>query len=232
MESTDSVLLKEKKVLYVFDFDGTLFLYDLLYLYLIYHFIFFNDRIFIIKSFLNVFRGKKLYLIRKAIFFHMSKNYDLNKNFKSFSKLFFLKYFIRSSLFSFLTDKYKLNSKILIITANYEVLVRSFLKEFEIIENDNFNIIGTNLPKKNSTNHDEIVKGKVKVKKIVSRLKDQKSSINNYQIHHFYDGYEDRYLCDLADKNIHFGNSIKNKRFFKKSYNALTFSSYLTNFAE
>ena len=40
MANTDSVLHEDKKIIYVFDFDGTLFLCDLLQLYLIYHFIF------------------------------------------------------------------------------------------------------------------------------------------------------------------------------------------------
>ena len=232
MVSTDSVLHNNKKTMYVFDFDGTLFRYDLLYLYLIYHLIFFSGRFYIVSTLLEVFKGKKLYSIRKQIFFYMSKKCNLNENFKFFSKFFLLKFFLRSKLFYFLIDKYNHNEDILILTANYEVLVRNFLKEFKITENENFKIIGTNLPKQNSTHHDEIVRGKIKVKKILKRLEDKKTSINFFRIHHFYDSFEDRFLCDLADKNIYFGNSIKNKYFFKKRYNALTFATYLKNFTE
>ena len=227
MANTDSVLHEDKKIIYVFDFDGTLFLCDLLQLYLIYHFIFFNDRIFIIKSLFSIFKRKSLCSIRKEIFIYLSKKYNLNNTFKSFACLFFLKYFLRTSLYSFLIKKYELKSNILILTANYENLVKSFLNVLKINENKNFNIIGTSIPHGNGTFHDKIVKGKIKVEKMLERLKNQNIQIDSCCIHHFYDSYEDRFVCDFAERNIFFGNSIKYKAFFKDSYDSLTFTKYL-----
>ena len=114
--------------IYIFDFDGTLFRNDLLILYLIHHFFVFNDKIFLIKSFISL-KDKKISSLRKKFFLKFSAKYELRTCFTKFSKSFYIKFFLRKKLFKFFKEIKKNNETIFIVTANYQDLVKVFLEE-------------------------------------------------------------------------------------------------------
>jgi phosphoserine phosphatase len=229
MKIMHSVQLKNnrKEKIYVFDFDGTLFKTDLLYLYMVYHFFVFNDKAFISSSLISCLYKNKLSDMRKKIILRFSEKYDLYEEFKKFSKLFFLKYLLRGKLFKFIINLTNKNKKVLIITANYEALVKTFLIGCNLRENQNFSILGTPLPESGSSRHANILKGKAKVNELQNFLIKNGFSRENLEIHNFFDSYDDKYLCDISNHNILFGYSIGLKLFFKNNYNAKNFSNYL-----
>jgi phosphoserine phosphatase len=229
MKSMHSVQYKSnrKEQIYVFDFDGTLFKSDLLYLYMIYHFFAFNDKAFISSSLISCFYKKKLSDMRKEIILRLSKKYALREEFKKFSKIFFLKYFLRAKLFKFILNLTNENKTVLIITANYEPLVRTFLKDCNLRENKNFRIIGTALPEFDGPDHPNILKGKAKANELQIFFIKNGFSRESLDIHNFFDSYDDKYLCDISNQNIFFGCSIMLKLYFIKNYNAKNFPNYL-----
>ena len=213
-----------KKDLYIVDFDGTLFRYDLLILYIIYHFFTFNDKVFLITSFIGT-KGEKLSAIREKIFLYFSSKYNMNECFEKFSGIFFMKYLLRKKLLSFLNKVSKNNQTIFIITANYRFLVKAFLEKNNIIEKENLKIFGTELSEKTQSTHQQILRGRFKAKKLLEIIGEEKIQLKD--IHNFFDSYEDKYLCEYAKYNILFSSSKQKKMFFKDNFDALSFTDYL-----
>tara|TARA_B100000902_G_C27297337_1_gene910776 strand:- start:809 stop:1501 length:693 start_codon:yes stop_codon:yes gene_type:complete len=227
MKSLASIENDNKENIYIFDFDGTLYRHDLLILYLIYHFFTFNDKIFLFKSFVAI-KDKRLSSIRKKIFLHFASKYELIGCFKRFSKIFFIKYFIRKKLFIFFKKLNSSNKTIFIITANYRVLIKAFLEENNIVESINFKIVGTELPINNKSTHKKILRGELKEKKLLEIVEEKRIKITDINIYNFFDSYEDKYLCKHSRYNILISTlNLKKKIFFKKNYNAIYYNDFL-----
>lgn len=216
----------EKENIYIFDFDGTLFRCDLLILYVIYHFFIIGDKIFLIRSLINI-RMKTLSSKRKEIFLFLSKKYEMKDCFDNFAENCLLKYFMRKRLFKFLKDVNNKNETIFIMTANYRYLVKSFLSKNNIIEKNRLEIFGTELPKHNDRLHENILKGKLKADKFLDILKEKNKELKNITIHNFFDSYDDRFLCKYANYNILFSLSFVKRLFFKKDFNLISYNDYL-----
>ena len=211
--------------IFIFDFDGTLFRYDLLFFYLIHHFFAYNDKFFLVKSFILAY-DQGLTTIRKKVFLNLSNKYELATCFQNFSRIFYVRYFLRKKLFLFFKKLYKDNETIFIVTANYQELVKAFLEEIDIFERENFKIVGTESPKKNQLFHKKILKGKFKAKKISHLIREKKVNISD--IYNFFDSYEDRYLCKLARHNILVSiYNRKKMKFFKKNFNAIFYDDFM-----
>ena len=157
----------QKEQIYVFDFDGTL-LSQTCYIFIWFIiFLFLMTRLFISSSIISCLYKNKLSDMRKNYSKIFQKNMIYMRNLKKFSKLFFLKYLLRGKkLFKFITNLTNKNKKVLIITANYEALVKTFLIGCNLIENQNFSILGTPLPESGSSRHANIIKGKAKVNEL------------------------------------------------------------------
>tara|TARA_B100000073_G_scaffold132880_1_gene108865 strand:- start:158 stop:847 length:690 start_codon:yes stop_codon:yes gene_type:complete len=211
--------------IYIFDFDGTLFRCDLLILYVIYHFFIFGDKIFLIRSLLSI--NNKLSTKRKKIFLFFSKKYEMKECFNNFTNSYFLKFLIRKKLFNFLKEVYNKDERILIMTANYKHLVKSFLHKHNITEKNTLQIFGTELPKNNDLLHKDILKGKQKAAKLLDILKEENKEFKNITIYNFFDSYDDRFLCEYSNCNVLVSLSFSKRFFFKKNFNAINYNNYL-----
>ncbi len=213
--------------IFIFDFDGTLFRYDLLIFYLTFHFFAYNDKVFLVRSFISAY-NQGLSSIREKIFLNFSSKYELTTCFKNFSRVFFVRYFLRKKLFLFFEKINKDNSTIFVVTANYQELVKAFLEENDIFERINLKVVGTELPKKNEFFHKKILKGKLKAKKISQIFIEKKIEISDFDIYNFFDSYEDRYLCKLATHNILISTFNQKKiKYFKKNFNVITYKDFM-----
>ena len=150
--------------------------------------------------------------------------------FTKFSKSFYIKFFLRKKLFKFFKEIKKNNETIFIVTANYQDLVKVFLEENDIYESSHFKIVGTKLPKKDKPTHEKILKGKIKLRKILQIIRKKNIETNNVNIYNFFDSYDDKYLCMIAKYNnlISIFN-LKKMNFFKKNYNAIFYNDFLKN---
>ena len=227
MSSFPKIKNQKNENIFIFDFDGTLFRYDLLIFYLIHHFFAYNDKFFLVRSFISAY-DQGLASIRKKIFLNFSNKYELTTCFENFSRNFYVRYFLRKKLFLFFKKLNKDNETVFIVTANYQELVKAFLEENDIFERENFKIVGTELPKKNQLSHKKILKGKFKAKKISHLIREKKIKISDIDIYNFFDSYEDKYLCALARHNILVSiYNRKKMKFFKKNFNAIFYNDFM-----
>lgn len=217
-------MASKPKTIYVVDFDGTLFRGDLLAIYLIYHFLVYNDRLLLLRSVLSLHWSNSSEL-RKKIFTEIANRRDLAACFKRFAELQFLPWLYRAELFNFLTKK-AVTDHVVVLTANYGSLVQASLQEKDASNRNQFFVIGTALPQSKGL-HPPIKKGKEKVEAIEAFLREHELSREKINIHNFFDAYSDRFLVDVADRNVLISRSKKKRSFFSSTSECTDLENYL-----
>lgn len=221
MSETDPILVTDY---YIVDFDGTIFKGDLLLLYLIYHFVFFHDKIYLAKIFLTPKR-RTMSAIRGEIFSYLSEKYQINVLFMRFCRLSLVSPLVRSNLVRYLRKVNEPRTRIIVITANYTELVSCFFKQNIFRELENVEIFGTKLPGLSIGGASEIMRGRQKERKLLELI--DRTDFDKFKIHNFFDSYDDQYLCKHATHNVIFTNIPSKRKFFRENFGAISFSDYV-----
>lgn len=206
------ILNKDKKLLHVFDFDGTITKRDTLFP--LAFFFLKNGFLLGFLEFFFIFIGFKLNLL---------SNLELKKSFIScFFKnrsvvninLILHNYFTKNMLYNNSIYDYFLQSlrnkeSVIIVSANFDIVIKIWLKSIDV---SNITVIATCVGVENDMFTGKIVgnicRGKEKEEKLKKHI-----NINEYYITSYADEASDKYIMSLANKQIW----VKNISYVKKN---------------